>query len=107
MAAVHSVSTEGGSALLSGIAWAVLYHGLACVLTCPDPVCLPYRLTFHVADYQRTASECNAASGSDVRVYRAEPFFPEASVTFKAERGEHYHVPLTWSPFGYSTYRGS
>ena len=20
---------------------------------------------------------------------------------------EHFHVPLTWNPFGYSTYRGS
>lgn len=78
------------------------------MLTCPDPVCLPCsRLTFHIADYQRTASDRDAPSGSGARVHRADPFFPEASVTFKAERGKHYHVPLTWSPFGYSTYRGS
>ncbi|MFI9201986.1 hydroxyisourate hydrolase [Streptomyces sp. NPDC053048] len=34
-------------------------------------------------------------------------FFPEAAVTFAVEPGEHYHVPLLLSPFGYSVYRGS
>jgi 5-hydroxyisourate hydrolase len=35
-------------------------------------------------------------------------FYPEVSVTFLvAPGGEHYHVPLLLSPFGYSTYRGS
>ena len=35
-------------------------------------------------------------------------FYPEVSVTFVIEEGgAHYHVPLTLSPFGYSTYRGS
>ena len=35
-------------------------------------------------------------------------FYPEVIVTFRIEAmGEHYHVPLLLSPFGYSTYRGS
>ena len=24
-----------------------------------------------------------------------------------SQAGEHFHVPLTWNPYGYSTYRGS
>jgi hydroxyisourate hydrolase len=35
------------------------------------------------------------------------PFYPEVVVTFRAGPGEHYHVPLLLSPYGYSTYRGS
>ncbi|RAY13199.1 hydroxyisourate hydrolase [Actinomadura craniellae] len=35
-------------------------------------------------------------------------FYPEVSVVFTvADPGEHHHVPLLVSPFGYSTYRGS
>ena len=34
-------------------------------------------------------------------------FFPEITVAFVAQPGEHYHVPLLLAPFGYSTYRGS
>ncbi|GGO92478.1 hydroxyisourate hydrolase [Wenjunlia tyrosinilytica] len=34
-------------------------------------------------------------------------FFPEVSVAFTVEPGEHYHVPLLLNPFGYSVYRGS
>lgn len=35
-------------------------------------------------------------------------FYPEVVVAFRvAAAGEHYHVPLLISPFGYSTYRGS
>jgi 5-hydroxyisourate hydrolase-like protein (transthyretin family) len=34
-------------------------------------------------------------------------FFPEVTIAFTAQPGEHYHVPLLLSPFGYSTYRGS
>lgn len=37
-----------------------------------------------------------------------EGFYPEASVVFVVRGpGEHYHVPLLLSPYGYSTYRGS
>jgi 5-hydroxyisourate hydrolase len=34
-------------------------------------------------------------------------FFPEVTVTFAVRPGEHFHVPLLLSPFGYSVYRGS
>ncbi|SDC45888.1 hydroxyisourate hydrolase [Streptomyces prasinopilosus] len=34
-------------------------------------------------------------------------FFPEVAVTFAVVPGEHHHVPLLLSPFGYSVYRGS
>jgi 5-hydroxyisourate hydrolase len=36
-----------------------------------------------------------------------KPFFPEVAITFAVSPGEHYHVPLLLSPFGYSVYRGS
>jgi 5-hydroxyisourate hydrolase len=53
-----------------------------------------YRLVFDTAGYfaqQRTAG-----------------FFPEVAVTFTVDgEGQHYHVPLLLSPFGYVTYRGS
>ena len=51
------------------------------------------RLVFAVRDY------LVASHGS--------AFFPEIFIAFTAEPGEHYHVPLLLSPFGYSTYRGS
>jgi 5-hydroxyisourate hydrolase len=49
-----------------------------------------YRITFAIGEYFATAS-----------------FYPEVSVDFVIETGQHYHVPLLISPFGYSTYRGS
>ena len=50
-----------------------------------------YRLTFDTGTYHR-----------DV-----QSFFPEVQVIFKLrEAGEHVHVPLLVSPFGYTTYRG-
>eukprot|EP00467_Chlorarachnion_reptans_P003561 CAMPEP_0114509846 /NCGR_PEP_ID=MMETSP0109-20121206/13444_1 /TAXON_ID=29199 /ORGANISM="Chlorarachnion reptans, Strain CCCM449" /LENGTH=118 /DNA_ID=CAMNT_0001689059 /DNA_START=121 /DNA_END=477 /DNA_ORIENTATION=- len=36
-----------------------------------------------------------------------ECFYPECSIVFRTKLGEHYHVPLLISPFGYTTYRGS
>ena len=55
-----------------------------------------YRLVFGTGEYARV-------------LWPAQPpFFPEVTVTFTvADRGQHYHVPLLLSPFGYSTYRGS
>jgi len=47
-------------------------------------------------------------TGSYFEAAGVQTFYPEVSVTFTlAEEGEHYHVPLLLSPFGYSTYRGS
>jgi 5-hydroxyisourate hydrolase len=35
-------------------------------------------------------------------------FYPQVTVEFEVTAaGEHHHVPLLLSPFGYSTYRGS
>ncbi|MFU9138989.1 hydroxyisourate hydrolase [Erwinia tasmaniensis] len=35
-------------------------------------------------------------------------FFPEIPVVFHAEKsGDHYHIPLLLSQYGYSTYRGN
>lgn len=53
-----------------------------------------YRLTFDVAAY----------FGAQGR----QTFYPGIAITFEIRTpGEHYHVPLLLSPFGYSTYRGS
>ncbi len=53
-----------------------------------------YRLRFDTASYFRS----QGVSG----------FYPHVSIAFEVrEPGEHHHVPLLLSPFGYSTYRGS
>lgn len=52
-----------------------------------------YRLTFLVADYFK---QQNTAS-----------FYPFIEVVFQIKDKEHYHVPITLSPYGYSTYRGN
>ena len=60
-----------------------------------------YRLVFDTGRYFGRPSD---STGTATPV----PFFPEVAVTFTvADGGEHYHVPLLMSPFGYSTYRGS
>jgi 5-hydroxyisourate hydrolase len=52
-----------------------------------------YRLTFATG----------AATGA-----AAPGFFPEVTIAFTVDDpGQHYHVPLLLSPFGYTTYRGS
>lgn len=52
-----------------------------------------YKLTYHVAPYFE-------ALGQD-------SFYPFIEVVFQIKDGAHYHVPITLSPYGYSTYRGS
>ena len=53
-----------------------------------------YRMRFSIAPYLN-------ATGQAV-------FYPYADVVFSIDdSGEHYHIPLLLSPFGYSTYRGS
>lgn len=49
-----------------------------------------YRLLFSTATYL----------GDDT-------FYPEVVITFRVTAGEHHHVPLLLSPYGYTTYRGS
>lgn len=36
-----------------------------------------------------------------------ESFYPYVEVNFNIKGGNHFHVPITLSPYGYSTYRGS
>jgi 5-hydroxyisourate hydrolase len=44
----------------------------------------------------------------DTEFYEPDCFFPEVSIMFEVkDAGQHYHVPLLLSPFGYTTYRGS
>jgi 5-hydroxyisourate hydrolase len=60
----------------------------------PAPEAGTYRLRFGIGPYF-------AATGT-------ETFYPEVSVVFAvSDPGEHHHVPLLVSPYGYSTYRGS
>jgi 5-hydroxyisourate hydrolase len=58
------------------------------------------RLDFAVGPYLEAVS---AAAHHDDRAV----FFPEVAVVFAVRPGEHHHVPLLLSPFGYSVYRGS
>lgn len=53
-----------------------------------------YRMTFDTASYFSAS--------------RQKGFYPVVSIVFALEGpGEHYHIPLLLSPYGYSTYRGS
>ena len=52
-----------------------------------------YKLTYNVAPYFESKSQ--------------ETFYPYIDVVFEIKDDNHYHVPITLSPFGYSTYRGS
>ncbi|MCC6007457.1 MAG: hydroxyisourate hydrolase [Rhodobacteraceae bacterium] len=57
-----------------------------------------YELRFAVGDYLRATG---MAGGEPL-------FLDEVPIRFGiADAGQHYHVPLLLSPFGYSTYRGS
>ncbi|MFB9863327.1 hydroxyisourate hydrolase [Rufibacter immobilis] len=52
-----------------------------------------YRLTFLVSGY--------------FKAQRTESFYPFIEVVFQIRDNAHYHVPITLSPYGYSTYRGN
>lgn len=52
-----------------------------------------YKLTYHVAPYFESQGQ--------------DSFYPFIEVVFQIKDGAHYHVPITLSPYGYSTYRGS
>ncbi|MES2914380.1 MAG: hydroxyisourate hydrolase [Pseudomonadota bacterium] len=57
-----------------------------------------YELVFCVGDYLRATGQ----AGEGVL------FLDEIPIRFGVpDAGQHYHVPLLISPFGYSTYRGS
>ena len=52
-----------------------------------------YKLTFHTEPYFEKAGQ--------------KSFYPFIEIVFELKDNEHYHVPITLSPFGYSTYRGN
>ncbi len=52
-----------------------------------------YKLTFLTEKYFSAAS--------------TKTFYPFIEVVFEIGEESHYHVPITLSPFGYSTYRGN
>lgn len=52
-----------------------------------------YKLTFHTRPYFKAMDK--------------KSFYPFIEVVFELADNEHYHVPITLSPYGYSTYRGN
>ncbi|WP_019991267.1 hydroxyisourate hydrolase [Rudanella lutea] len=52
-----------------------------------------YKLTFLVDDYFKKNGVAS--------------FYPFIEVVFEIKGSDHYHIPITLSPYGYSTYRGS
>ena len=52
-----------------------------------------YKLTYMTSDYFKKINE--------------ESFYPWIEVVFQLKDSEHYHVPITLSAYGYSTYRGN
>ncbi|MFF5706127.1 hydroxyisourate hydrolase [Streptomyces sp. NPDC012794] len=82
---------------------------------CKDLPALPegtthVRLDFETETYFSTkqSEDKQAEAQQDApRVRDSGAFFPEVTITFAVNPGEHYHVPLLLNPFGYSVYRGS
>ncbi len=82
--------------------WSLLAEGQTNIdgrvpaLLAPDRV-LPagsYRVHFAVSDYFNALNE--------------QAFYPYVDIVFNISGdGEHYHIPLLLTAFGYSTYRGS
>ncbi|MBW3524845.1 MULTISPECIES: hydroxyisourate hydrolase [unclassified Chryseobacterium] len=52
-----------------------------------------FKLTYYTSDYFKNDN--------------IESFYPFIEVVFKIRDKNHYHVPITLSAYGYSTYRGS
>ena len=52
-----------------------------------------YKLTYLVSDYFKRTNK--------------ESFYPFIEVVFQIKDDQHYHVPITLSAYGYSTYRGN
>ncbi|MET9883003.1 hydroxyisourate hydrolase [Streptomyces sp. NPDC006430] len=78
---------------------------------CKDLPALPegtthVRLDFETETYFLKKKQAEAQQDAP-RVRDSGAFFPEVTITFAVNPGEHYHVPLLLNPFGYSVYRGS
>ncbi|HEV8628956.1 MAG TPA: hydroxyisourate hydrolase [Thermoanaerobaculia bacterium] len=67
------------------------------------PQLLPAGTPLAAATYRLTFD-----TGAYFGVRGAPAFYPQVMVVFTVrDAGQHHHVPLLLSPFGYSTYRGS
>ncbi|MCX4806644.1 hydroxyisourate hydrolase [Streptomyces sp. NPDC058682] len=77
---------------------------------CKDLPALPEGTTHVRLDFETETyfEKKQAEAQQDApRVRDSGAFFPEVTLTFAVNPGEHYHVPLLLNPFGYSVYRGS
>lgn len=86
---------------------------------CKDLPALPegtahVRLHFEVEPYFSEGAQASGTPDKQAEEQQDAPrvrdsgvFFPEVSIVFAVNPGEHYHVPLLLNPFGYSVYRGS
>ncbi len=62
-----------------------------------------YELVFHAGDYLRATGQVSGGQGAGEVL-----FLDQIPIRFGIpDASEHYHVPLLFSPFAYSTYRGS
>ncbi|WP_409410985.1 hydroxyisourate hydrolase [Empedobacter sp.] len=52
-----------------------------------------YKLVFHIESYFDRK--------------KLQTFYPFIEIVFHIKGDKHFHVPLTLSPYGYSTYKGS
>ena len=52
-----------------------------------------YKLTFYITPYFERLKQ--------------KTFYPFIEVVFEIKDNQHYHIPITLSPYGYSTYRGN
>ena len=52
-----------------------------------------YKLTFYITPYFEKLKQ--------------KTFYPFVEVVFEIKDNQHYHIPITLSPYGYSTYRGN
>lgn len=52
-----------------------------------------YKLTFYITPYFEKLKQ--------------KTFYPFIEVVFDIKDNQHYHIPITLSPYGYSTYRGN
>ena len=52
-----------------------------------------YKLTYYTSEYFKNS--------------KTESFYPFVEVVFQIKDANHYHVPITLSAYGYSTYRGN
>ncbi|MFI6698307.1 2-oxo-4-hydroxy-4-carboxy-5-ureidoimidazoline decarboxylase [Streptomyces sp. NPDC050509] len=76
-------------------------------LPAPAPDTTHVRLTFVTGPYLDRRKQAEAQQDDPAPRGSGTPFFPEVVITFTVTPGEHHHVPLLLSPFGYSVYRGS